>query len=68
MTLLDLEIGSKSPYYQSKRSWSIPEADHRDGVVKGQEVRAVQKAPMNDPIEYHIMGYNVSLRNILKQG
>lgn len=32
------------------------------GFVKGQKVTVVKKAPLQDPIEYRIMGYNVSLR------
>lgn len=32
------------------------------GFVKGKKVCAVKKAPLNDPIEFEIMGYHVSLR------
>lgn len=32
------------------------------GFVRGQEVTSVINAPMNDPIKYSIMGYDVSLR------
>ena len=32
------------------------------GFVKGQEVTVVLDAPLKDPIEYHIMGYDISLR------
>lgn len=32
------------------------------GFVKGKSVRVVRNAPLNDPVEYSIMGYNVSLR------
>lgn len=32
------------------------------GFVRGQEVTVVLDAPLKDPIEYHIMGYDVSLR------
>ncbi|MBP7850090.1 MAG: ferrous iron transport protein B [Lentimicrobiaceae bacterium] len=63
MTLLDLEIGSKALITKVKGRGAFRKRITEMGFVKGQEVRAVQKAPMNDPIEYHIMGYNVSLRN-----
>ncbi len=33
------------------------------GFIVGQEVSVIQKAPLQDPVEYHIMGYHVSLRN-----
>jgi ferrous iron transport protein B len=32
------------------------------GFVKGQQVSVVKNAPLRDPIEYKIMGYDVSLR------
>jgi ferrous iron transport protein B len=32
------------------------------GFVKGQSVRVIKNAPLKDPVEYEIMGYNVSLR------
>lgn len=32
------------------------------GFVRGQNVTVVLDAPLKDPIEYHIMGYDVSLR------
>jgi len=32
------------------------------GFIKGKEVTVVKNAPLQDPIEYNIMGYQVSLR------
>ena len=32
------------------------------GFVKGQEIKALLNAPLNDPIKYSIMGYELSLR------
>ena len=32
------------------------------GFVKGQIVKVIKRAPLQDPIEYEIMGYKVSLR------
>lgn len=32
------------------------------GFVKGKEVKVIKNAPLQDPVEYEIMGYNVSLR------
>lgn len=32
------------------------------GFVKGQEIFVKKNAPFKDPIEYHVMGYNISLR------
>lgn len=32
------------------------------GFVKGKKVNVIKNAPLQDPVEYEIMGYNVSLR------
>ena len=32
------------------------------GFVKGKRITVVKNAPLNDPIEFSLMGYNVSLR------
>ena len=32
------------------------------GFVKGKTVKVIKNAPLQDPIEYEVMGYNVSLR------
>ncbi len=32
------------------------------GFIKGETVTVIKNAPMKDPVEYSIMGYNVSLR------
>lgn len=32
------------------------------GFVKGKLVRVIKNAPLQDPVEYEIMGYNISLR------
>lgn len=32
------------------------------GFVKGKTVKVIKNAPLQDPIEYEIMGYNISLR------
>ena len=32
------------------------------GFVKGKKVRVIKNAPLQDPVEYEIMGYYVSLR------
>ncbi len=32
------------------------------GFIKGQPVTVIRNAPLQDPVEYSVMGYNVSLR------
>ncbi len=32
------------------------------GFIKGKKITVIKNAPLNDPIEYRLIGYNVSLR------
>ena len=32
------------------------------GFVRGAKVEVILNAPLKDPIEYHLLGYNISLR------
>ena len=32
------------------------------GLVRGTEVHAIREAPLADPVEYEVKGYNLSLR------
>src|SRR5680860_628961 len=32
------------------------------GFVKGKRVKVIKNAPLQDPVEYEIMGYNIALR------
>ena len=32
------------------------------GVVSGAEVKVIRAAPLGDPIEFEVKGYNLSLR------
>jgi len=34
------------------------------GLVKGAEITVVRKAPLGDPIEFLLKGYNLSLRKM----
>jgi Fe2+ transport system protein FeoA len=34
------------------------------GLVKGTEIVMVRKAPLGDPIEFQVKGYNLSLRKV----
>ncbi|QZT38364.1 ferrous iron transport protein B [Halosquirtibacter xylanolyticus] len=35
---------------------------HEMGFIRGQKVLVVKNAPLKDPVEYQILGYNISLR------
>ena len=32
------------------------------GFIRGEKVKSVLDSPMHDPVKYHVMGYDVSLR------
>jgi len=32
------------------------------GIVKGVEIKVIRKAPLGDPVEFFLRGYNLSLR------
>jgi ferrous iron transport protein B len=63
MHLHELNPGEKAIIIKVKGRGAFRKRIMEMGFVSGREVRMVQKAPMNDPIEYNLMGYNVSLRN-----
>lgn len=63
MTLHDLEQGEKGIITKVKGSGSFRKRIIEMGFVKGKVITVVKKAPLRDPIEYKIMGYEVSLRH-----
>ncbi len=63
MNLLQLEVGEKAIITKVKGRGAFRKRIIEMGFVAGKEITAVQRAPLKDPVEYNIMGYNVSLRN-----
>lgn len=63
MTLLDLQNGEKGIIQKVKGRGAFRRRIIEMGFVAGQSVEVIKKAPLKDPIEYNIMGYNVSLRS-----
>ena len=62
MTLYDLEQGEKGIITKVKGRGSFRKRITEMGFVRGKVITVVKKAPLRDPIEYNIMGYEVSLR------
>ncbi len=62
MTLLDLKSGEKGIIAKVKGRGAFRKRIIEMGFVSGKTVEVIKKAPLRDPIEYKIMGYNVSLR------
>ncbi|MDZ7740390.1 MAG: ferrous iron transport protein B [Bacteroidota bacterium] len=63
MTLLDLQQGDKATIIKVKGRGAFRKRIMEMGFVAGKEVTVGKKAPLKNPVEYTVMGYNVSLRN-----
>ncbi len=62
MTLADLSPGEKGIITKVKGRGAFRKRILEMGFVAGKEVSVIQRAPLMDPVEYNVMGYNVSLR------
>ncbi|MFO8054892.1 MAG: ferrous iron transport protein B, partial [Bacteroidales bacterium] len=63
MNLLELKQGEKAIIVKVRGHGAIRKRMIEMGFVVGQEISMIKKAPLNDPVVYNVMGYNVSLRN-----
>jgi len=63
LTLLDLNKGEKAIITKVRGRGAFRKRILEMGFVIGKEISIVKKAPLRDPVEYNIMGYNVTLRN-----
>ncbi len=62
MTLFDLQNGEIGIITKVKGRGGFRRRIIEMGFVVGKTVQVIKKAPLRDPIEYSVMGYNVSLR------
>lgn len=62
MLLSELKTGEEAVIIKVKGYGAFRKRLNEMGFVRGKVVKAVKNAPLNDPIEYTIMGYEVSLR------
>jgi ferrous iron transport protein B len=62
VNLSELEPGSKGTILRVKGRGAFRKRITEMGFVVGKEVTVVKKAPLQDPVEYNILGYNVTLR------
>jgi ferrous iron transport protein B len=60
--LSDLLTGQKGVIVKVKGHGAFRKRITEMGFVKGKTVKVIKNAPLKDPVEYEIMGYNVSLR------
>lgn len=64
MKLSELKIGEKALIVRVGGTGQFRKRILEMGFVQGKEVSMVQGAPMADPIQYRILGYDVSLRRV----
>ncbi len=62
MRLSELHTGEKAYIVKVNGSGAFRKRLLEMGFVRGQEVRSILNAPLKDPIKYHLMEYEVSLR------
>jgi len=62
MLLSELKTGDSAVITKVKGYGAFRKRLNEMGFVRGKVVKAVKNAPLNDPIEYAIMGYEISLR------
>ncbi|MCD4695238.1 MAG: ferrous iron transport protein B [Bacteroidales bacterium] len=63
MTLFDLEQGEKGIITKVKGRGAFRKRITEMGFIRGKVVTVIKKAPLRDPVEYNIMGYEISLRH-----
>ena len=62
MTLADLKTGERAIITKVKGRGAFRKRIIEMGFIVGKQVIVVKNAPLKDPIEYNILGYEVSLR------
>lgn len=60
--LSDCQVGDKGIILKIKAEKRFRDKLLAMGVLKGTEFKVVRKAPMGDPIELNLRGFNLSLR------
>ena len=61
-TLKDVKIGSKAKVVKLNGSGAVKRRIMDMGITKGVEVHIRKVAPLGDPIEITVRGYELSLR------
>ena len=61
-TLRDLKIGESGVIAKVGTTGALKQRFLDMGITKGIEVKVMKVAPLGDPIEVEIRGYNLSIR------
>ena len=62
MKLSELQTGQKASIVKVLGHGGFRKRIIEMGFVKGKIVESLQNAPLNDPVKYRVMGYEISLR------
>ena len=61
-TLRDINVGESAVIARIQTSGALKQRFMDMGITKGTEVKVIKIAPLGDPIEIEIRGYNLSIR------
>src|SRR3990170_3174774 len=62
MKLSELKIWDSAYIKNIEGNGAFKKRINEMGFIIGEKIETVKKAPLRDPVEYKIMGYNVSIR------
>ena len=62
MTIYDLKKGQSGRIIKNGAKGAIKQRFMDMGITKGVTVKVIKVAPLGDPIELEIRGYNLSIR------
>ena len=62
MTLNNLKVGQSGRIVKNRTKGAIKQRLIDMGITKGVVVKVVKIAPLGDPIEVELRGYNLSIR------
>ena len=62
MTLRDLKVGESGVIAKVNTSGALKQRFLDMGLTKNAEVKIIKIAPLGDPIELEVRGYNLSIR------
>ena len=62
MKLSELNPGTKAIVLDVQGNSNIKKKLLGMGIVRGTELRVIRNAPLKDPIEIEVRGYNLSIR------
>ena len=61
-TLKDLKVGQTASIAKIGTTGALKQRFMDMGITKGTEAKVIKIAPLGDPIEIEIRGYNLSIR------